>query len=64
MTEKFENLVRWVEENGGYIDKDIYLHVYENGDRCLKTKKYKASATRYNTQKGSTDIKYINGNSK
>lgn len=41
MTEKFENLVRWVEENGGYIDKDIYLHVYENGDRCLKTKKYK-----------------------
>lgn len=41
MTEKFENVVRWVEENGGYVDKDIYLYVYENGDRCLKTKKYK-----------------------
>lgn len=41
MTEKFENLVKWVEENGGYVDKDLYLFVDENGDRCLKIKKPK-----------------------
>lgn len=41
MTEKFENLVKWIEDNGGYVDKDLYLFVGENGDRCLKIKKPK-----------------------
>lgn len=41
MTEKFQDLVRWIEKNGGYVDNDIYLYIYENGDRCLKTQKYK-----------------------
>lgn len=36
-----DSLIKWVEDNGGFVDKDIYLHTYPNGDRSLKSKKFK-----------------------